>query len=130
MTFNLKSHFTIFSNPSEHSKPFDLAAGPPLNDGKDRNQPDFTKYVYDPTRITVEPNCKDLTRGQCKSAWTSQRNADIEFLPRKVLRLIFHDCIPYEDGTGGCDGCLNLEENGNLENSNGLQYTVALLVSW
>ena len=25
----------------------------------------------------------------------------------KVLRLVFHDCIPYEDGTGGCDGCLN-----------------------
>ena len=25
----------------------------------------------------------------------------------KVLRLSFHDCIRYEDGTGGCDGCLN-----------------------
>ena len=25
----------------------------------------------------------------------------------KVLRLVFHDCVPYEDGTGGCDGCLN-----------------------
>jgi len=27
----------------------------------------------------------------------------------KLIRLAFHDCIPYEDGTGGCDGCLNWE---------------------
>ena len=25
----------------------------------------------------------------------------------KVLRLTFHDCLKYTDGTGGCDGCLN-----------------------
>ena len=25
----------------------------------------------------------------------------------KLLRLGFHDCIKYADGTGGCDGCLN-----------------------
>ena len=25
----------------------------------------------------------------------------------KVLRLTFHDCLKYDDGTGGCDGCLN-----------------------
>ena len=24
-----------------------------------------------------------------------------------LMRLVFHDCIPYADGTGGCDGCLN-----------------------
>ena len=24
-----------------------------------------------------------------------------------TLRLSFHDCVKYEDGTGGCDGCLN-----------------------
>ena len=24
-----------------------------------------------------------------------------------LLRLVFHDCIPYTDGTGGCDGCMN-----------------------
>ena len=24
-----------------------------------------------------------------------------------VLRLGFHDCLKYKDGTGGCDGCLN-----------------------
>ena len=26
---------------------------------------------------------------------------------QKHLRLGFHDCIKYTDGTGGCDGCLN-----------------------
>merc|ERR1719450_1113186 len=25
----------------------------------------------------------------------------------KVLRLSFHDCLKYSDGSGGCDGCLN-----------------------
>ena len=25
----------------------------------------------------------------------------------KILRLAFHDCVKYEDGSGGCDGCLN-----------------------
>ena len=24
-----------------------------------------------------------------------------------LMRLVFHDCIPYADETGGCDGCLN-----------------------
>jgi len=27
--------------------------------------------------------------------------------PAKMLRLAFHDCVRYADGTGGCDGCLN-----------------------
>ena len=40
-------------------------------------------------------------------------------------RLAFHDCAPYTDKTGGCDGCLNLDEN--LHENNGLQYPVAVL---
>jgi hypothetical protein len=27
----------------------------------------------------------------------------------KALRLSFHDCLKYADGSGGCDGCLNWE---------------------
>jgi hypothetical protein len=27
--------------------------------------------------------------------------------PAKMLRLAFHDCVKYADGSGGCDGCLN-----------------------
>ena len=32
----------------------------------------------------------------------------------KVLRLAFHDCLKYEDGSGGCDGCLNWDGVGVL----------------
>ena len=61
---------------------------------------------------------------------------------RKMLRLGFHDCLKYDDGTGGCDGCLNWEGVGkrwNLEddpypwpnvgltNNNGLEHTVDVL---
>ena len=30
-----------------------------------------------------------------------------EMTENVLMRLVFHDCIPYLDGTGGCDGCLN-----------------------
>ena len=26
-----------------------------------------------------------------------------------LMRLAFHDCLKYSDGSGGCDGCLNWE---------------------
>ena len=25
------------------------------------------------------------------------------------MRLVFHDCMRYQDGTGGCDGCINFK---------------------
>merc|ERR1712232_1497305 len=28
----------------------------------------------------------------------------------KAVRLGFHDCFKYEDGTGGCDGCLDWKD--------------------
>ena len=60
----------------------------------------------------------------------------------KVLRLGFHDCVKYDDGTGGCDGCLNWEgvgvsnpdatntfslPNVGQTNNNGLGFTVEVL---
>ena len=30
----------------------------------------------------------------------------------KFVRLAFHDCLKYKDGSGGCDGCLNWEGMG------------------
>jgi len=41
-----------------------------------------------------------------------------------VLRLGFHDCLRYSDGTGGCDGCL--EFNGFLGNFDGPWYQLQL----
>ena len=89
------------------------------------------KFVYDPQNITVISDCniKPFTT-QCFLAWCEQRTDDIACTPRKLLRLAFHDCVPYLDDSGniqggGCDGCLNLDEN--LKNNNGLQYPVATL---
>ncbi len=60
----------------------------------------------------------------------------------KVLRLGFHDCLKYQDGSGGCDGCLNWDgvghrfddgtnkfkfENVGATNNNGLGKTVQVL---
>ena len=46
-----------------------------------------------------------------------------------LMRLAFHDCIPYitEEGAieGGCDGCLNMDQD--LKGNMGLQYTIATL---
>ena len=30
----------------------------------------------------------------------------------RAIRLGFHDCLKYKDGTGGCDGCLNWQGMG------------------
>ena len=61
---------------------------------------------------------------------------------QKFLRLGFHDCLKYTDGTGGCDGCLNWEgvgsrfpdltntfqgENVKYSNNNGMEFAVELL---
>lgn len=35
-----------------------------------------------------------------------------ELSTAKFIRLPFHDCLHYTDGTGGCDGCLNWESVG------------------
>lgn len=61
----------------------------------------------------------------------------------KVLRLGFHDCMKYTDGSGGCDGCINWSgmglryakadlESGTLgaggdNHNNGLRFTVEVL---
>ena len=59
----------------------------------------------------------------------------------KFLRLGFHDCVKYEDGSGGCDGCLNWHNMGfrhdrkaefeydppTKGDNNGLRHTVEVL---
>jgi hypothetical protein len=36
-----------------------------------------------------------------------------------LMRLVFHDCMRYTDGTGGCDGCLNWKNMGKaMPNAN------------
>jgi len=70
---------------------------------------------------------------------------DLGFFPAKLLRLSFHDCLRYVDGSGGCDGCLNWEGVGvrfpptepikykfsypdmKTTNNNGIEYAVAMM---
>ena len=88
----------------------------------------YEGFLYDPKNETQENDCKDEKKvgSNCETWWgTRRRSMDIAFSERKMLRLAFHDCFRYEDGTGGCDGCLNLDEN--LGENDGLQFTVAVL---
>jgi len=69
-----------------------------------------------------------------------QQNFKAPDLP-KFVRLAFHDCLLYKDGSGGCDGCLNFHNMGEVftktshldpeknddGHSNGLGGTVAVL---
>jgi hypothetical protein len=70
---------------------------------------------------------------------------DLAFFAAKLLRLSFHDCLRYEDGSGGCDGCLNWEGVGvrfptaktiqfkfkypdvKATNNNGMEHAVAVM---
>ena len=44
------------------------------------------------------------------------------FSETKALRLGFHDCLKYKDGSGGCDGCLNWEGMKDLPYNKGTPY--------
>ena len=109
----------LLANGIEITNRFDLANA--------TADPEYTKYVYDPTAITTTNDCLNKTHHKCVEAWVTSRPADIAFSARKLLRLAFHDCIPYKNGNHGkaCDGCLNFDAN--LHDNNGLQYTVAVL---
>ena len=88
----------------------------------------------------IEPNAlpsKDLNPNWIKHG--------LQFFPAKLLRLSFHDCVRYNDSSGGCDGCLNwtgmqfrFPGSGKIKftyqypdikegNNNGLEFTVAIL---
>ena len=82
-------------------------------------------WLYDPTKRLTTVDCDD-SESMCRTYWGDKRVSNLGFSPTKAIRLAFHDCVPYEDGTGGCDGCLNLDDN--LAHNNVLQPTVALLV--
>ena len=88
----------------------------------------------------IKPN--DLPIKDLNPDWI---NRGLQFFPAKLLRLSFHDCVRYKDGSGGCDGCLSwkgtqfrfpgsdkmkfkyiypdIKEGSN----NGLEFTVAIL---
>ena len=113
----------LLANGIEITKRFDLYPN------RSNTNEEYTRYVYDPTDITIEERC-NMTDDQCNVSWSPEvRDEDIAFSSRKLLRLAFHDCLPYANPGDGnaCDGCLNLDDH--LDDHNGLQYTIAVLVS-
>ena len=89
--------------------------------------PGFTDYLHEDDMRLSKVDCDRKNDVQCKSSWmTGVRLDDIAFTPSKAMRLIFHDCQPYVDGSGGCDGCINFDEN--VAENDVLQHSVAILV--
>ena len=85
-------------------------------------------YLYDPqnhTRVFPWEDVKTNPKLNQVKRFTKEMPEKFAFTARKALRLTFHDCIPYADGSGGCDGCLNLETN--LKGNHGLQVSAAVL---
>ena len=65
----------------------------------------------------------------CSQSWLSgKRESNMAFKEPKAIRLAFHDCMPYTDGSGGCDGCLNFQDPRNEDTNNMLRPSVAILV--
>ena len=117
---------TIWNDATAKTQKFD-----PNNVKSDKES---RKFLYDPENVTTEPDCIDINEDLCKKWWSTdgkntRRADDIAFNERKMLRLAFHDCSPYENGGGGCDGCLNLDQNLPDNENDGLQFSVAVLVS-
>jgi hypothetical protein len=57
-------------------------------------------------QMAVKANLYAMFHEDWNSTPSSMRHAS-DVKPGTVLRLSFHDCSSYADGTGGCDGCLN-----------------------
>merc|ERR1712038_1977765 len=61
----------------------------------------FCKHCDDITCPEDFPEC------QCCTGWCNMPVGSQAPSAAKILRLSFHDCLKYDDGTGGCDGCLD-----------------------
>lgn len=103
-----------------------------------QSQISYQKVPLDQRPITG----KDIDNSTDDDAFMSSGFSNF---PGKLLRLGFHDCLRYSDGSGGCDGCLDwsgmgyrfpphkemkckFKEKDVLEgDNNGLEYTVGIL---
>ena len=107
----------LWQKSKEFAKDFDFGTSEAKN----------TDYVHDPTEKLSTKDCGN--KGLCSVYWAEGlRLSGIAFTERKAIRLAFHDCVPYKSGSGGCDGCLNFEDEQNLKDNNLLQHSAAILV--
>ena len=61
-------------------------------------------HMLSPVEEVVKTNYDDLSTG------AEQRR--VKLSENTFIRLGFHDCLRYEDGSGGCDGCLSWKNMG------------------
>ena len=107
--------------PEDFNPDPDLKFSPPLEYG---NEFPNTKYQPGTPGAAWTKKEIEITRERVEQMfhphwdWKKQmygenngppKNPKTQITENRVLRLAFHDCIKYKDGTGGCDGCLNWE---------------------
>ena len=100
--------------------------------------------VKEKLRATFERKGGSVREAQQVMAVTDPGDNGGGYYEAKLIRLAFHDCLKYTDGTGGCDGCLNWHNMGmkftdqkqnkypdvgppNPGDNNGLRNTVEVL---
>ena len=60
--------------------------------------PEYSKYVYDPLKnTTTPPYWKCINEEKCDHIFADV-DEKLQFSREKVLRLAFHDCVPYVGG--------------------------------
>ena len=68
----------------------------------------YTLFMQDGGSNAVD-EFRIIKKLKAKNVLKGRKNSRVPDAP-KMLRLSFHDCLKYKDGTGGCDGCLNVNE--------------------
>ena len=77
----------------------------------------YDLYLSDPTHPFC-PHCDTIATGtnaNCCTGWCYDdvlSKRPMRPSANKIVRLAFHDCLKYADGSGGCDGCLNWDGMG------------------
>ena len=134
-------------NPAFMEVGMDPDPGPTLDTAYVPGTPgaDWTEEEIESTRLrilqAIHPDWQVQTDMYGSVIWRTA----VKITENKVMRLVFHDCMRYTDGTGGCDGCLNWHGMGeeapspfktetfytyapvNFTDNNGLEDTVKAL---
>jgi len=65
-------------------------------------------YPQNSKKENPDYECMDITiNGNTTEGCSKIQGASPS--PEKVLRMGFHDCVKYSDGSGGCDGCMHFK---------------------
>ena len=104
--------WSVMSNPDRFVKIFSGKKKKKKEQCGEACWKDCDAFDKDPTTHPFCPHCDDVPDGgidQCCTGWCDTKNSMRTIRPSatKFVRLGFHDCLKYQDGSGGCDGCLD-----------------------